>query len=303
MSAGAGVEDVVRLGARGDGVTASGRFVPGAVPGDRVAADGTVEAGPNHVAPVCRHVPECGGCTLQHFADAAYAGWIAERIGTALAGAGVSAASFAPAHLSPPFSRRRASLRAVKRGGRLTLGFNADASHRIVDLLECHVLVPELTALVVPLRRLLAAALRDGHGAGVSMTLSETGVDLLLSNVAAESLADIERLSDFAAAHDLARLSVEGAQGVETVVAARAPLVTLGGAAVMLPPAAFLQATRDGEAALQAAAQPESGKWLYFVTVNFDTGETKFAETEAEFEVIRREFQNYCRANPGKCDS
>ena len=36
-----------------------------------------------------------------------------------------------------------------------------------------------------------------------------------------------------------------------------------------------------GKAALEAAANPAKGKWLYFVTVNFDTGETKFANTEA----------------------
>jgi UPF0755 protein len=67
-----------------------------------------------------------------------------------------------------------------------------------------------------------------------------------------------------------------------------------------LPPGPI---SAPGKAALQAAAQPEAGKWLYFVTVNFETGETKFATTKKEFEVIRQEFQNYCRANPGRCDS
>ncbi len=67
-----------------------------------------------------------------------------------------------------------------------------------------------------------------------------------------------------------------------------------------LPPGPI---SAPGKAALQAAAQPEDGKWLYFVTVNFDTGETKFATTEAEFAVIKKEFQNWCRANTGRCDS
>lgn len=58
-----------------------------------------------------------------------------------------------------------------------------------------------------------------------------------------------------------------------------------------------------GKASLQAAANPEEGKWLYFVTVNFDTGETKFATNEDDFEKIRAEFQAYCQSNPGKCDS
>ncbi len=67
-----------------------------------------------------------------------------------------------------------------------------------------------------------------------------------------------------------------------------------------LPPGPI---SAPGKAALQAAAQPENGKWLYFVTVNFDTGETKFANTKAEFEQLRKEFQSWCQANPGKCDS
>jgi len=67
-----------------------------------------------------------------------------------------------------------------------------------------------------------------------------------------------------------------------------------------LPPGPI---SAPGKAALQAAAQPDKGKWLYFVTVNFDTGETKFANTEAEFLKIQAEFQNWCQSNPGRCDS
>jgi UPF0755 protein len=67
-----------------------------------------------------------------------------------------------------------------------------------------------------------------------------------------------------------------------------------------LPPGPI---SAPGRAALEAAANPEKGDWLYFATVNFDTGETKFAETDAEFQKIVQEFQAYCQANPGTCDS
>ncbi len=67
-----------------------------------------------------------------------------------------------------------------------------------------------------------------------------------------------------------------------------------------LPPGPI---SAPGKSALQAAANPEKGDWLYFVTVNFDTGETKFASDEAGFLKIRDEFVRYCRANPGTCDS
>ncbi len=246
--------EIVRLAARGDGVTADGRFVPATVPGDRVRFEPfAIAPGPDHAVPPCRHFPDCGGCQLQHVTDDAYARWTASRIVAALDAAGVAVGRVEPTALSPPRSRRRAALRAVKRGGTLTLGFNADASHRIVDMHECWILTPELFALVAPLRALLAATLRDGQGAGVTLTGSDSGVDLLLANVAARSLAEIERLDAFAVAHDLARLSVEGPDGVETVVEARPPVLRFGGATVVLPPAPFLQATREGEAALVAA--------------------------------------------------
>jgi UPF0755 protein len=58
-----------------------------------------------------------------------------------------------------------------------------------------------------------------------------------------------------------------------------------------------------GKAALQAAANPEKGKWLYFVTVNFDTGETKFARTHAGFLRLQAEFQGWCQSHPGRCDT
>lgn len=256
------LQSIVRLAGRGDGVTADGRFVVGAAVGDRVRFEGDrviIEPGPRHVTPPCRHVPDCGGCQLQHVNDADYCDFVVDRIVRALAPVGVVPGSVAPVALSPPKSRRRASLRAVKRGGKLMLGFNAGSSHQIVDLQQCEILLPELYNLLSPLRVLLKTALADGQGAGVTLTASDTGIDVLLANVAAVRLDAIERLTDFANANDLARLSVEGAHGVETVALARMPLLAMGGVPVALPPAPFLQATREGEAALVAAVQDAVG--------------------------------------------
>ena len=47
--------------------------------------------------------------------------------------------------------------------------------------------------------------------------------------------------------------------------------------------------------------KPADGDWLYFVTVNLDTGETKFAATLAEQEKNRALFDQWCTDNPGKC--
>ncbi|SDT46439.1 endolytic transglycosylase MltG [Microlunatus soli] len=56
-----------------------------------------------------------------------------------------------------------------------------------------------------------------------------------------------------------------------------------------------------GKRALQAAANPTAGGWYYWVAVNPDTGETKFAKTKAEHDRYVREFQAWCHAHRGKC--
>lgn len=55
------------------------------------------------------------------------------------------------------------------------------------------------------------------------------------------------------------------------------------------------------EASLQAAADPAPGPWLYYVTVDLDTGETLFATTAAEQQANTKKLQAWCAANPGRC--
>jgi 23S rRNA (uracil1939-C5)-methyltransferase len=246
---------IVRVAARGEGVTADGRFVPLAAPGDRVLARGSVEPGPHHQAPPCRHFPECGGCQLQHLDDQAYAGFVRDRIASALEAQGLALPAFAPVHLSPPRTRRRASLSAQRIGNRLLLGFKQERSHRIEDMRACHVLRLELFALVDPLRTMLAPLLPEKRSAAVKMTLADQGVDLLLDGVAADTLAVTEALTAFAERHRLARLSLDDGLGPQTRWEPVPVTVALGGSPVPLPHDAFLQATADGEAALVAAVR------------------------------------------------
>lgn len=67
-----------------------------------------------------------------------------------------------------------------------------------------------------------------------------------------------------------------------------------------LPPGPI---SAPGRAALEAAANPADGEWMYFVTVDFDTGETKFAVTSAEHDKNVKEWQAWCREKSGRCDS
>jgi len=247
-------ESIVRIAARGDGVTASGRHFALAAPGDLVDEAGTITPGAHHQLPPCRHFPECGGCQLQHVDDAAYRRYLADRVAGALAHHGLETDIREP-HLSPPRSRRRAALRAMRVGKGVALGFNEERSHRIVDMRECHILRPELFALVAPLRVLLGTILPAKRQAEARLTLSDQGVDVALSGVVAEGLAAAEALTDFAERHGVARLSLDEGYGLETRFEPRPATVTLSGTAVALPPGAFLQATHDGERAVVEAVR------------------------------------------------
>ena len=242
-------ELIVRIAARGDGVTESGRHVPFGVPGDSLLDDGALAPGPHHQTPPCRHFPECGGCQLQHVDDVAYRGYLRSRVETAIDQHGLATEIGAP-HLSPPNSRRRASLRALKVGKGAVIGFNATKSHRIVDMRENHILRPELVTLVGPLRELLGGLLQPRRTAEVQMTVVDQGVDVSLKGFEPDGLAAMEALTAFCESQRLARLSIDQGFGAETIYEPNPATVSLSGVPVAFPIGGFLQATADGEEAL-----------------------------------------------------
>lgn len=52
------------------------------------------------------------------------------------------------------------------------------------------------------------------------------------------------------------------------------------------------------DAAIDAAMHPADGPWLYFVTINLDTGETQFSETYEEHQAGIEKWHEWCRAHP-----
>lgn len=260
-----GGEEIIRVAAKGDGMTASGAYMPGAAPGDVVLADGSLRPGPHHATPPCRHFGVCGGCQLQHLDEETLGAFVSERVLNAARSQGLEPELFTPVHLSPPESRRRASLHAMTIGGRLALGFREGGSHKLVDLTECPVLRPELATLLPELRRLLAR--RGGRlSVEVELALADQGVDVALKGLTVEGLQQTEALLDFARDKGLARLTLDQGYGPEALWEPEPVSVSLAGVAVPLPPGAFLQATMDGEVALAGAAR----EWLGGLSVVAD---------------------------------
>ncbi|WP_284125647.1 class I SAM-dependent RNA methyltransferase [Parerythrobacter aestuarii] len=254
-------KEIIRIAAKGDGVTADGQHVALSAPGDFVQPDGTLAHGPHHVDPPCRHFGTCGGCQLQHVDNEALAQFVTDRVVLAAEGQGITSARVAPVHLSPAGTRRRATLHAQRRGKQILLGYREGRSHKIVDLKECPVLWPELLALVKPLRAMLAVW--EGRiSADIELAMADQGVTCGIKGIRPEGLAQTEALLDFARDNGLARLSADDGFGPETVWEPEAATITLSRVPVAFPPGAFLQATEDGEAALVGSAK----EWLAGVT-------------------------------------
>jgi len=277
---------ITALGARGDGIAELGGtriIVPGALPGERVRARlarpkpgkrgkaaappharviEIVEASPDRIAPACRHFGACGGCATQHLAPEPALRWKHGLIVEALRRRGLPAKAVRPATAIAPGLRRRADFTAIRRRDDVVLGFNAPASHQVIDVHECPVLLPEIVSILAPLRAYLARQLTPGARAEVVVNASETGLDLVLVTGAKLGAKGREGLARFAEEHDLARISRRHpeAETPEIIAERRAPIAAFGGYPVRLPPGAFLQASATGEAALIASVIAIAGE-------------------------------------------
>ena len=249
--------DILRIGHKGDGETAEGIYVPFTVPGDRVKAEvdgdraklvNIISPGPTRATPPCKHFTVCGGCVLQHLEPSAYSEWKRDQVAQALAQRGLGDIDIAPLVTIPPRTRRRAVLTAKLVEGAVMIGFQERGSHHIVDMAECHVLHPDLFALVAKLRIELAPILPEHARAEIDVMRADNGIDMSIG-VGRTTLdgALRTRLAAFAAKLGLARLTVNN----ELVAQSHAPVIRWAGAEVTPPPGSFLQAVPEAERALQ----------------------------------------------------
>ncbi|MFC3613500.1 class I SAM-dependent RNA methyltransferase [Lutimaribacter marinistellae] len=252
-----------RLGHQGDGIADGPVFAPRTLPGetvtgtqvgDRLTEIRIVDPSGDRVSPPCRHYKSCGGCQLQHASDDFVAAWKQDVVRTALAAQDIEA-ELRPIHTSPSRSRRRATLavRRTKKGA--LVGFHARASDIIIEIPDCHLLLPELMA-ALPVAEDLATlgGSRKGELA-VTVTQSMAGLDMAVTG--GKSLdGPLElALAQATERHRLARLAWDG----EVIAMREPPAQQFGPAAVVPPPGAFLQATHDAEQTLLAAVQEAVG--------------------------------------------
>jgi 23S rRNA (uracil1939-C5)-methyltransferase len=256
---------IAQLGHRGDGIAAGPAgaiYVPGALPGETVE----VEAVPGHpgrrhllhieqpstarIAPICPHFGICGGCAVQHWDNAHYRAWKRDLVVAALRQARVEApvGDLVDAHGE---GRRRAVFHARSGAkGILEVGFSAARSHHLVAIDRCPVLTPKLDGALKTAWAIAEALGPTKKPLDIQVTATDAGPDIDVRGSGPLPPALMTTLAHVAAKHDLARLTHHG----ELIAQARMPTLRMGKAVVQLPPAAFLQATVEGEEALARIA-------------------------------------------------
>jgi 23S rRNA (uracil1939-C5)-methyltransferase len=257
------------LGAQGDGIAERDGepvFLPFTVPGDRVRArlgarrgggrEGRVvewlDAGKGRAEPPCAHFGRCGGCAIQHLAPASYRAVKMRALNSALERVGIDPDPVQPLRVVPP-ERRRARLGMIRPGDpRLPalIGFRERFRHDLVDLAECPVLEPALFAVVDELRLVAGDLMPPGGTAEVTLTRTDSGIDVLLEAAERPGLGALEALAGLAERCDLTRIVWCSSAEAMLVVERRPVRLLLSGVAVRYPPGAFLQASAAAEAIL-----------------------------------------------------
>lgn len=246
---------IKRLGHHGDGIADGPVFVPltlpgevisGDISGDRIASPSVITPSSDRVKAPCPHYKSCGGCSLMHASDPFVAQWKSDVITTALQAHNLPT-PLRPILTSAPKSRRRATLSGTRTKKGAMIGFHARKSDTIVPIRDCILLEQALLDTLPVLEQVTTLGASRSATISLSVTLTETGVDLLV--IGAKPLDGPLRNALPQFRDTFARLT----WGDEPVYTNEIPRITLGKARVIPPPGAFLQATKGGETALQAA--------------------------------------------------
>ena len=202
-----------------------------------------VTQGPERITPPCQHFANCGGCSLQQLSDSAYKAFKQRVLSESLAHGGFPGTSADISFLASA-TRRRVDFKVQHSGKTLSLAFNGLRSHSLVPIDKCLILEPQLQSLVA----LLPSALSRLPGAqnikAVSLTLADSGVDMLLELAGAPPMIE---LASLAKNLSIARIATLDNKTISIAFEAAPVTMRLGEYDVLLPPDAFLQAAKEGQ--------------------------------------------------------
>lgn len=203
-------------------------FIKGALPGEEVEVQLTEDKrhyaiakvmhrrndSPERVAPRCPHYGICGGCQLQH---ASVSLQQSSKIKALSKQFGLSAQG---PLAGPEYGyRRRTRLGVVydPRRAKLTMGFRKAASKELIDVRQCPILVPQLEALLAPLRSCLEALDRPRSLGHVELVAADNMPCMVLRYQTPLTDKDYQKLERFSHSHGLALFFAPGSDTLEQI--------------------------------------------------------------------------------------
>ncbi|HCA92252.1 MAG TPA: hypothetical protein DEP10_09920, partial [Alphaproteobacteria bacterium] len=279
---------ISHIGGRGDGVGRAGYthnyrnadhnvFVPATLPGEDILAQPLsltaqgircvpqeiLTPSPERRDPDCEAFPACGGCTFQHWQDDPVTLWKEAQLDSFLQRENISPVHRLAPHISPRNSRRRATFHLKRLASGVAAGFLERGSSHIITPTGCSILRPELATLLPALAGHAGRHFPLGVTIDAAANCLDNGICLLLRGPEGWHDGLLEGLATWADGKGLARLSVaedtgraapENPSGTValTIYAPAPPRLAIGGIDIAPPPGAFLQATSEAQAIMQA---------------------------------------------------
>ena len=279
---------ISHIGGRGDGVGRAGYthnyrnadhnvFVPATLPGEDILAQPLsltaqgircvpqeiLTPSPERRDPDCDAFPACGGCTFQHWQDDPVTLWKEAQLDSFLQRENISPVHRLAPHISPRNSRRRATFHLKRLASGVAAGFLERGSSHIITPTGCSILRLELATILPALAGHAGRHFPLGVTIDAAANCLDNGICLLLRGPQGWHDGLLESIATWADGKGLARLSVaedtgraapENPSGTValTIYAPAPPRLAIGGIDIAPPPGAFLQATSEAQAIMQA---------------------------------------------------
>lgn len=199
-----------------DGTPGKVVFVEGALPGERVSflsvkRKKNWEVGrmtelhresAQRVKPPCAHYEVCGGCSMQHLEPSAQVAVKQRALEDSLWHIGKVRAQTVMRPLYGPTwgyrYRARLSVRHVKKKDTVLVGFHEKKSAYVADMSTCAILPPHVSAMLLPLRALIASLSIFDLLPQIELAVGEDVTAMVLRILAPLSEADEVKLKAFA---------------------------------------------------------------------------------------------------------
>jgi 23S rRNA (uracil1939-C5)-methyltransferase len=199
-----------------DGTPGKVIFVEGALPGERVGFQ-SFRKKPKweaatltelqresalRVKPKCAHFGICGGCAMQHLESSAQVAIKQRVLEDNLWHIGkVRAERMMRPIYGPTWGyryRARLSVRNVQKKGGVLVGFHERKSSFIADMTTCEILPPHMSAMLVPLRRLVESLSIFDQMPQIELAVGEDVTAMVLRIMAPLTAEDEDKLRTFA---------------------------------------------------------------------------------------------------------